>query len=222
MAGAATSGACGSGWLTWRSGFGAFFEDVTHAAAGVDEFGFALALDFPAQIGDEDIDDVAFRVLIEVVELFPDFGARDDFAGAEGEEFEERVFAGGEVDGFAAAGGGAAAGVDFEIADFEDGILDGVGATGEGADPSHEFVEGEGFDEVVVGTGVEACDAVAYLIASGDDEDTGVLVLLPHFAEQFDAVEAWEHQVEDGDGVFVFGRQPEPLGTVTGFIDGEA
>jgi hypothetical protein len=97
-----------------------------------------------------------------------------------------------------------------------------VGASGEGADPSHEFVEGERFDEIVVGPGVEACDAVTDLIASGDDEDTGVLVLFPHFAEQLDAVEAREHQIEDGDGVFVFGREPETLGTVPGFIDGEA
>src|SRR6185437_12140927 len=108
---------------------------------GMDEFGAAGALDFLAQEANIDIDDVAFDGGVEIVDVMPDIGAGDGFIDVGGEIFQERVFAGAEVDGFSAALDVSSGGVDFQVADADGGAFGVIFPAHQGTDASHELGE---------------------------------------------------------------------------------
>jgi hypothetical protein len=63
-----------------------------------------------------------------------------------------------------------------------------------------DFAHGEGFGDVVVGSGVEAFDALVDFAAGGEEEDGGGVGALAELFDYGEAVHAWEHDVHD-DGV---------------------
>ena len=64
------------------------------------------------------------------------------------------------------------------------------------ADTGEEFAGGEGFDEVVVGAGVEAIDAVFDLAFGGEHEDGGALSEAAQFGGDVVAAAPGHHDVE--------------------------
>src|SRR6187397_1320644 len=67
----------------------------------------------------------------------------------------------------------------------------------QGPNPRHELREGERLDEVIVGAGVQALDAVADVVASGEHEDGRPSAPGTELATNGEAVELGEHDVED-------------------------
>ncbi len=177
---------CGRGGWGWGLFFGA--EHEAGASAGVDEGDEVGAFDFFAEVADVDVDDVAAGGGVHGVEGFPDFATGDELAGLEGEEFEEGVFARGEGDAFAGAGDAAGGGVDFEVVDDEHGVFGVVLAADEGADAGFKFAEDAGFGDVIVGTGIEATDAVFGVVFAGEDDDVGGDAFFAHAVEEGEAI----------------------------------
>lgn len=132
-----------------------------------------------------------------------------DLAVGFDEESEEFEFGGGEVDGLACEEEFEGIAFEEEVAGFEAGV-DGdlAGAFEESADAEEEFAWAEGLGDVVVGAEFEACDAVVDLAFGGEHEDGDAVSagVGAEFAEDAEAVHAWEHEVEDDEvGDFVFG-----------------
>lgn len=177
------------------------------------------AIEFFAEESDVDVDDVAFDGGVEVVDVLPDFGAGDGAIDIEGEVFEECIFAGAQFDFAAGAADLAEGGVDFEIADADGGGMGIVLAADECADAGKELGEFEGFDEVVVGTEIEAPDAVLGGVASGEDEDVAGGVRGAQGFEDGEAVDLGEHEVEDDDIVLSGAGEAESVFAVAGGID---
>ena len=69
-------------------------------------------------------------------------------------------------------------------------------AAQDGADARRQFARVEGLGEVVVGAQFEADDAVDILAAGGEHHDRN-FALLAQAAEDFEAVDAGQHDVED-------------------------
>jgi hypothetical protein len=134
-----------------------------------------------------------------VEEVFVDLCSGDDFSAMEGEEFEERIFAGSERDRDKISSDRFGVQVDGELSDLDDGGRISDSASDKSAKACAKFSEVKGFREVIVSAAVEAADAVIDLVAGGKDED-GNRVGLTELLQEFPAVEFGKQKIED-DGI---------------------
>ena len=74
----------------------------------------------------------------------------------------------------------------------------GVGSAQCGSEAGEELVHAEGFGDVVVSAGVEGGDLVSFCLADGEDDDRHGAPAA-ETADHFDAVDAWESEVEDDE-----------------------
>ena len=124
-------------------------------------------------------------------------------------------------DRLAAARDGARGGINDHVADLQPGLGLAGGAADEGAQPRQQFRQLEGFDEVIVRAGVQAPHAVANGIARGEHQHGGLLGLAQP-PQQFPAVHARQHDVEDDGVVVVALGLVEALLAVRGAVHGVA
>lgn len=109
--------------------------------------------------------------------------------------------------------------IDDEIGDFDDfGFLDGI-AAGDGSEPGVKFGEGEGLDEVVIGSGVESGDSIFDGVAGGEHEDGGCIAHVAEGLADLDPVFDWDHEIEDDGSVAVFDGEIEGGFSIAGDID---
>ena len=69
--------------------------------------------------------------------------------------------------------------------------------------------EAEGFDEIVIGAGVEADDDVDLGAACGEDDEQDLWVVATHSAGKLDAIEVGKAEVEQNDSGLGFGDMDE-------------
>ena len=188
----------------------------------MDEAALPVAFDFLAEQTDVDINHIAFRGGVEVVDVLPDVGPGDDFACVEGEIFEEGEFPAAEIDIFTAALDDSAGGVDLEIADAEDCRGGFVFPADHGADTGEEFGEDEWFDEIIIGAEFEAGDAILGRVLGGEEEDHGAGALFAKLTKDGEAIDFGQHDVEDDDIVPAVAGVPEGGLAIGGFVDGES
>ena len=117
-------------------------------------------------------------------------------------ELQKAELGGAEVDGAAVAlhaVGGQVHGEVMERVLAANG--NGAGAAEQGAHAGEQGVHAEGFDDVVVGAGVEAADGVLVLRAGGHHDDWQVTGLraAPELAADLDPGHDGEHPVEQDD-----------------------
>ena len=86
------------------------------------------------------------------------------------------------------------------------------------AHPREKLVVGERLDEIVVGTGVQAGDAVGDGVAGGQHQDRDVRSGAQPPAH-LDAVDARQHHVEDDEVGWLVARFDERVGTVGHDVD---
>src|SRR4051794_16133938 len=99
--------------------------------------------------------------------MFVKFGAGDEFAAMLREVFEDGVFARGESNGLAGLGDGLGAGIEADVVDFKFRMGVASAAADQCAQAGEQFGEVEGFDEIIVSSGVEAFDAIFGGVARG-------------------------------------------------------
>src|SRR5712692_8800338 len=98
-------------------GLGRGGEHVAAAAAGLQEGLTAFIAEFAAETVDVDFDQIGEGIEGLIPDMLGDLGAANDAAGIAREIFEERVFLGGEGDGFIAAFYGLSGGIEDDVAD---------------------------------------------------------------------------------------------------------
>ena len=125
----------------------------------------------------------------------------EDLPGVFGQQTQQLVFDGGQMDFLLPPIGAAAGVVNFQRAVLVDaGLL--VGFLGVIADPpqgdpkpGQQLLHGEGLGEIVIGAGVQGGDLVAVLAAGGDDND-GQIAPGADFLNEGDAVHIGQAQVQ--------------------------
>src|SRR6476659_1465545 len=77
------------------------------------------------------------------------------------------------------------------------------------AEAGQQHGEAEGFDEIVIGAGVEADDDVDLGAACGEDDEQDLGVVATHSAGKLDAIEVGKTEIEQNDSGFGFGDVDE-------------
>jgi hypothetical protein len=77
------------------------------------------------------------------------------------------------------------------------------------ADAGEQHGEAEGFDEIVIGAGVEADDDVDLGAPCGEDDEQDLGVVVAHSAGKLDTIEVGKAEVEQNDSGFGFSDMDE-------------
>src|SRR5579875_2140935 len=156
----ATAAAASKVRRAWKLRF-RLTKRVTDTPHGVDEPGLTLRLKFAAQIGDVDLQGVRTRSEVVTPDLLKDLRAGEDHSRVAEEEFKQPELGTGELHLALAPAHLHRTQVHNDVGVPEQALLRlGGGAPQKGPDASQELVEREGFDEVVVGPGVESLHSV--------------------------------------------------------------
>ena len=135
--------------------------------------------------------------------MFGDVGARDDFARAAREVFEQRVLLRRQVDAAPGAPDLPRARVHFEVVHFYRVRLKALPAPQQRAYVREQLAEVEGLRQVVVRARVESLDAVVNRVARRHHKDWHGRACGAQFAADLEAVFARKHDVEDYQVVVV-------------------
>jgi len=195
-------------------------EQVALAAPRVDQAARGAGIELGAEPLDIDIDDVrkGIEVLVPDVlgDLFPAYHA----ALIEDEEFQERIFLGGEADGASSAHHGVAGGIHRQIAHLDHGRAENGGTPQQGAEASEELLEVERLGQVIVGSAVEAGHAVVHAAAGGEHQDGDARAAAAQLPAHGMAVLQGQHDIEDDQVVLVDGGKVHGLLAVAGQVHG--
>src|SRR5262249_21932764 len=86
--------------------------------------------------------------------------------------------------------------IQFQVVGPQDGFAAAPIAPQQDAQPGQQFGQGEGFNQVVVGTGVQSFDPVVNAILGSQDEDGHGLAGAAHLAENLQAALTRQQQIE--------------------------
>ncbi len=89
--------------------------------------------------------------------------------------------------------------VQHEVAEAQNlrGVAVVAGATEQRPQPGLQLTQGERFDEVVIGAGLEAVDAVVDRVAGGQHQDRRAVARGAHPAAHLETVDLRHHHIED-------------------------
>ena len=132
-----------------------------------------------------------------------------------GEDLQQVELAAGELEVAPGAGGDVAAGVDDDVADHQRPGAGAAAAAQQRLQAGGQLRDGERLDEVVVGAGLQAGDAVLDLVARGQDADGDVDAAGAQALDDRHPVEVGHRHVEDDDSRRALGDRLERL-TATG------
>ena len=170
---------------------------VARAADGVNEAHGERVIDFCAEMADVNVDDVGEVFEAFVPDMLDDHGAGEDLADVGDHIFEQGVFFGGQFDPAAGAADTLGEAIDFEVGQAEDVSPFGGRAAQESFNADEELGECKRLGEVIVSAFFEEFDFIGGAVAGGQDEDGGVLGVGAEAAEEVEAADTWEHEVED-------------------------
>ena len=123
-----------------------------------------------------------------------------------------------EVELLIAAPGSMCRGIEAEVADLQHRRPLHLPAPGQSADPCEQLLEGERLGEVVVGSRVEADDAIVHGVACRQHQHRRPDLLPAQAAADLEAVRPRQHHVEDDRVVRDGARHPQRLLTAIGDV----
>ncbi len=176
-------------------------KHVARAADCVDQAQVFLGLRLAPEIADVDVERV--RGVAEVVapDSLVDERARQHLARVPHEQLEQVGLRRGQLEAAAATAGVHRAEIEAQVGEAQNGArLLGLRAAQQRPQAREELLEVVRLREVVVGTCVEALDAIPDRVAGGEQEDRDAVPLPPQPAGHVEAVEPGHHHVEH-DGV---------------------
>src|SRR5215831_5230405 len=178
-------------------------ENVPAAAPCLEKRRAARVAEFTPQTVYVDFDEIREGIERFVPDVFGNFRAADDPAGVARQKLEERIFLRGERDGAVAALGGLRGGVEDQVSYNNLRGKQFVRAAQKSSEAREEFAKLKGLCQVVVGTGIEAGNAVFDGIASRQHEDGHALSERANGTTGRETVAAGNHYVEDDQVIVI-------------------
>ena len=87
--------------------------------------------------------------------------------------------------------------------------------------PGEQFWKREGLGQIVVASGLQALDSIVHRVARAEEEDRGFHASSPESADQAQAIEARQHDVDDGGGVGLPLGKVQTVYSVVSDVDGK-
>ncbi len=194
-------------------------DDIAGPPDGVQQGPIEAPVDLGAQPGDVGLHDVGLGVEVEVPDLLQQHGARHDLSGVAHQVFEDLQLLRQQFDALAGARDVAAQQIDLEVADLERRHRRDGRPSGEGADARQKLGEGEGLDQIVVGAGFEAFDAVVDAAHGGEEQCRRRGARGTRGLDQRQAVHLGQVAIDDHHVVALAGCEIEAVATVVGAVD---
>ena len=136
------------------------------------------------------------------------------------EELEQGVFLGGQVHGFRPLAHLVSIGVERDVPGPKHWVGDGAAPPEERAHPGHQLLHVEGFDQIVVGPGVEPLHHVPFGAAGREDEHRGPASRRAQPAADLETMQPRQVEIQD-DAVLLVGQPAlQPLGAVETYRGG--
>ena len=176
-------------------------QDVSVATEGLDKVSGVAVINFAAQAGDVNLNDVAEFFPVVIVEMLEQFGLRDHDALAVHEIFEDAIFHGSERKFTAGAADGAPGGIHFKIVDAENGGGLAFAAADDGFGAREKFAEIERLGDVIVGAGVQESDDGIAIVFGGEDEDGSDAAFGAKSFHNVEAAAFGKHEVQNDEVV---------------------
>src|SRR5262245_26913011 len=188
-------------------------NQIPRTADGADHLAGKRLVDLGSQAADMDLDDVRSRIEMELPNPFQQHRLGDDAAGIAHQVFEHAEFLRLQFDGNASPADGPSQQVHLEIANLEaDLLLRGGRTTPDGVEAGKQLGESEGLEEIVVGSGLQAFDAIIDAADGSEKEDRSPDFLGAQRAHQGQPVEDRQHSIDDHDVVAARQRKLETIG----------
>src|ERR1700722_8006787 len=161
-----------------RSGGNALFDllrlaqHIAAAPHGLDEVAaFGGVGQLLAQLADEDVDDLQFRLVHAAIEMVEEHLLGERGALAQRKQLQHLVFLAGEVDALAADLDRLGVEIDHEIAGLDHRLGVALGTAHDRMDARNEFVLVEGLGHIVVGADAETFDLVLDAGEAGEGQN---------------------------------------------------
>ncbi len=195
-------------------------EDISGTAFRMNERRPRFFVDLSAQSIDVDLDGVGERIVIVIPDVRDDVSSRDDLTRVTGQQFEQRVFLGGEGDRHSGARDGSRECVDLEVRDAHLDWLERLWSPQQRTESREELAEIEWLREIIVGTGIQSRDAIGDGIARRQHQDWRPDATAPQFATDRQSIHARQHDIEHDGVVAVHRGLHERVAPVARDIDG--
>ena len=140
---------------------------------------------------------------VDAPDLFQQLIAAPDTLWVAHQQFQNLVFLGGKVEILSVPRHPAFLAVKTEVGVFYDVIpvrgfgAHSLGAAQQGAASGHQLPEPEWFDQIVIGTHLEAEDSIGFAVPGADDKDRGGVIELPELAAEVEPTHPRKHQIKD-------------------------
>src|SRR4051812_11659894 len=170
-----------------------FAQRVPDAANGVQQPRLAALFELPPQVADVDPERVRGRAEVVAPHALVDLRARQHLTGVAHEELEEVELGACQLQAALAAVRLARRRVDEHVGEAERSVAR-PGASQQRAHAGTQLLDRERLDEIVVGAGVEAFDAVVDGVARRDDEDRHGIVATAQRAAHLDPADLRHQQ----------------------------
>lgn len=142
------------------------------------------------------VEGVAFQFVAEAVDAVLELFTGQYAALVVQKRLQQRLFTPGQIYRLAAEEGLAAAGVVGQAAMFDQIDAASRHTAQQGLQASSEFTQVEGLEQVVVGAGLQAVDAVGHRVPRGEDQHRNVQPLAALLLQQLEAVFVGQAKVE--------------------------
>src|SRR5579859_7261203 len=156
-----------------------------------------------AQLADEDVDDLQFRLVHAAIEVVQEHFLGQRGALAQAEQFQHLVFLAGQMHALAADFHRLGVEVDHEVAGLDHRLGVALRTAHDRMDAGHQFVLVEGFGHVVVGAVAETLYLVLDAGKAGEDQDGSLDLGNPELLEHVVAGHVGQVQVEKDNVVVV-------------------
>ena len=118
--------------------------------------------------------------------------------GPAGEELEQLVLLRGQFDPLSATGDLSAPRIKFQVGDPQGrGLLGQRRTANQGVEARQKFAEGEGFDEVVIGPGLQSRDPIIDGAERGQHQHRRQHAFRPQQADRLQSAHARQHAIHD-------------------------
>src|SRR6478609_801256 len=179
-------------------------QHIAAAPYGLDEVAaFRSIGELLAQLADEDVDDLQFRLVHAAVEMVEEHFLGEGGALAQREQLQHLVFLARQMHALAADLDRLGVEIDHEIAGLDHRLGVALGTAHDRMDARNQFVLVEGFGHVVVGADAETLDLVLDAGKAGEDQNRCLDLGDPELLEHVIAGHVGQVQVEQDDVVIV-------------------